>query len=118
MCRLFLNPNVITASFTGSSSLTRCPLVPLQLKAVHEQLTALSQGPIVKPKKKKEKKDKKKKKKVEKEKHRRIEEEVTPIRPVKPPKITKTPKTKGSRAVSVPVMPIKKAPSKKNNKSK
>uniref|UniRef100_A0A3Q2DAJ8 Bromodomain-containing protein 2 n=1 Tax=Cyprinodon variegatus TaxID=28743 RepID=A0A3Q2DAJ8_CYPVA len=40
-----------------------------QLRAVHEQLAALSQGPIVKPKKKrekKEKKEKKKKKKIEK----------------------------------------------------
>ncbi|XP_061677180.1 bromodomain-containing protein 2b isoform X4 [Syngnathoides biaculeatus] len=34
-----------------------------QLRAVHEQLTALSQGPMVKPKKKREKKDKKEKKK-------------------------------------------------------
>ncbi|XP_028851679.1 bromodomain-containing protein 3b isoform X2 [Denticeps clupeoides] len=34
-----------------------------QLKAVHEQLAALSQGPVSKPKKKKEKKDKEKKKK-------------------------------------------------------
>lgn len=33
---------------------------------MHEQLAALSQGPIVKPKKKKEKKEKKKKKKLEK----------------------------------------------------
>ncbi|XP_051513654.1 bromodomain-containing protein 3b isoform X7 [Myxocyprinus asiaticus] len=38
-----------------------------QLKAVHEQLAALSQGPVSKPKKKKEKKEKEKKKK-EKEK--------------------------------------------------
>uniref|UniRef100_A0A3P9JNU4 Bromodomain-containing protein 2 n=1 Tax=Oryzias latipes TaxID=8090 RepID=A0A3P9JNU4_ORYLA len=37
-----------------------------QLRAVHEQLAALSQGPIIKPKKKKEKKDRKKKKKLEK----------------------------------------------------
>uniref|UniRef100_A0A3Q4IB24 Bromodomain-containing protein 2 n=1 Tax=Neolamprologus brichardi TaxID=32507 RepID=A0A3Q4IB24_NEOBR len=88
-----------------------------QLKAVHEQLTALSQGPITKPKKKKDKKDKKKKKKVEKEKHRRIEEEVTPVRPPKTPKMTKTPKSK-SKSVPCPVMPMKKAPSKKNNKSK
>ena len=90
--------------------------VSLQLKAVHEQLTALSQGPIVKPKKKKDKKDKKKKKKtVEKEKHRRIEEEEPPpIRPPKTPKITKPPKTKSKSAVACPVIPIKKAPSKKN----
>ncbi|KAM3911137.1 bromodomain-containing protein 2 isoform 1-T1 [Leptodactylus fuscus] len=39
-----------------------------QLRAVHEQLAALSQGPISKPKKKKEKKEKKKKKKSEKKK--------------------------------------------------
>lgn len=37
-----------------------------QLRAVHEQLAALSQGPIVKPKKKKEKKEKKEKKKKKK----------------------------------------------------
>lgn len=86
-----------------------------QLKAVHEQLTALSQGPIVKPKKKKEKKDKKKKKKVEK--HRRIEEEI--VRPPKTPKMSKSSKTpKGNKAISCPVMPAKKTQSKKNNKSK
>lgn len=95
-----------------------CLSFSLQLKAVHEQLTALSQGPIVKPKKKKEKKDKKKKKKVEKEKHRKIEEEVTPVRPPKTPKITKTPKPKTNRGTPGPVVPVKKAPSKKNNKSK
>lgn len=87
---------------------------------MHEQLTALSQGPIIKPKKKKEKKDKKKKKKVEKEKekekHRRMEEDLLPPpKPVKTPKVIKTPKTKSSRpAVGAPVNPVKKAPSKKN----
>ncbi|XP_075042575.1 bromodomain-containing protein 2 isoform X2 [Mixophyes fleayi] len=39
-----------------------------QLRAVHEQLAALSQGPISKPKKKREKKEKKKKKKSDKRK--------------------------------------------------
>ncbi|KAL2092330.1 hypothetical protein ACEWY4_012128 [Coilia grayii] len=39
-----------------------------QLKAVHEQLAALSQGPVSKPKKKKEKKEKEKKKQREKDK--------------------------------------------------
>lgn len=92
------------------------PSVCPQLKAVHEQLTALSQGPIVKTKKKKEKKDKKKKKKVEKEKHRKVEEEVPPIRPPKTPKITKTPKPKNNRPVACPVIPMKKAPSKKASK--
>lgn len=37
-----------------------------QLRAMHEQLAALSQGPIIKPKKKKEKKEKKEKKKKKK----------------------------------------------------
>uniref|UniRef100_A0A8C5QAR6 Bromodomain-containing protein 2 n=1 Tax=Leptobrachium leishanense TaxID=445787 RepID=A0A8C5QAR6_9ANUR len=39
-----------------------------QLRAVHEQLAALSQGPISKPKRKKERKEKKKKKKSDKKK--------------------------------------------------
>ncbi|XP_024152915.1 bromodomain-containing protein 2a isoform X1 [Oryzias melastigma] len=89
-----------------------------QLKAVHEQLTALSQGPIVKPKKKKEKKDRKKKKRVEKDRHRRIEEDLTPIRPPKAPKTTKSSKTKSNRGMDCPVMPMKKTQSKKNSKSK
>lgn len=51
-----------------------------QLKAVHEQLAALSQAPVNKPKKKKEKKEKEKKKKdkdkdKDKEKHRAKSEE-------------------------------------------
>ncbi|XP_030053115.1 bromodomain-containing protein 2 isoform X1 [Microcaecilia unicolor] len=46
-----------------------------QLRAVHEQLAALSQGPTSKPKKKKEKKEKKKKKKSEKRKGKGDEEE-------------------------------------------
>nr|DBA20465.1 TPA: hypothetical protein GDO54_017241 [Pyxicephalus adspersus] len=45
-----------------------------QLRAVHEQLAALSQGPISKPKKKKEKKEKKKKKKSDKRKVKDDEE--------------------------------------------
>lgn len=50
----------------------------LQLKAVHEQLAALSQAPVNKPKKKKEKKEKEKKKKdkeKDKEKHKVKSEE-------------------------------------------
>ncbi|XP_026107838.1 bromodomain-containing protein 3-like isoform X7 [Carassius auratus] len=42
---------------------TRLAELQEQLKAVHEQLAALSQGPVSKPKKKKEKKEKEKKKK-------------------------------------------------------
>ncbi|XP_007564370.1 bromodomain-containing protein 2a isoform X1 [Poecilia formosa] len=88
-----------------------------QLKAVHEQLTALSQGPIVKPKKKKEKKDKKKKKKVEK--HRRMDEEIVSVKPPKTPKMSKSSKTtKSNKGISCPVMPVKKTQSKKTNKSK
>lgn len=48
------------------------PCLPPQLRAVHEQLAALSQGPVSKPKKKREKK---KKKKLEKHKGRGGDEE-------------------------------------------
>lgn len=48
------------------------PCLPPQLRAVHEQLAALSQGPVSKPKKKREKK---KKKKSEKHKGRGGDEE-------------------------------------------
>ncbi|XP_035246633.1 bromodomain-containing protein 3-like isoform X5 [Anguilla anguilla] len=51
-----------------------------QLKAVHEQLAALSQAPVSKPKKKKEKEKKKKEK--DKEKHKaKAEEEKKPKQP-------------------------------------
>ena len=93
-----------------------------QLKAVHEQLAALSQGPIVKPKRKKEKKDKKKKKKPEKHRGSRVPvEEDMPIRPPKTPKVTKTskmpktPKTKSSKGGSTQG---KRGTGKKSNKSK
>ncbi|KAK6327441.1 hypothetical protein J4Q44_G00030860 [Coregonus suidteri] len=90
-----------------------------QLKAVHEQLAALSQGPIVKPKRKKDKKDKKKKKKKKTEKHRGsrvpVEEDI-PIRPPKTPKVTKMPKTpKSSKGGSTQG---KRSTGKKSNKSK
>ncbi|XP_066580641.1 bromodomain-containing protein 2a isoform X2 [Amia ocellicauda] len=72
-----------------------------QLRAVHEQLAALSQGPICKPKRKREKKEKKKKKKPEK--HRggrggrgRVGEREEGGE--RPPKSAKTPKA--SRAAS------------------
>ncbi|XP_026994252.1 bromodomain-containing protein 3b isoform X9 [Tachysurus fulvidraco] len=56
---------------------TRLAELQEQLKAVHEQLAALSQGPVSKPKKKKEKKEKDKKKKdKEKDKAKaKVEEE-------------------------------------------
>ncbi|XP_066436361.1 bromodomain-containing protein 3 isoform X2 [Eleutherodactylus coqui] len=74
------------------------------LKAVHEQLAALSQAPVNKPKKKKEKKEKEKKKKdkekeKEKEKHKMKTEEEKKIKTAQPAK---------------PVPP-KKAPAKKAN---
>uniref|UniRef100_A0A3B3Q750 Bromodomain-containing protein 2 n=1 Tax=Paramormyrops kingsleyae TaxID=1676925 RepID=A0A3B3Q750_9TELE len=63
-----------------------------QLRAVHEQLAALSQAPIVKPKKKRDKKEKKKKKKSE---NRRGDGAVE-----KPPKAAKISKSKSSRSAS------------------
>ncbi|XP_033923274.1 bromodomain-containing protein 3 isoform X1 [Melopsittacus undulatus] len=81
---------------------TRLAELQEQLKAVHEQLAALSQAPVNKPKKKKEKKEKEKKKKdkeKEKEKHKvKAEEE-------KKPKVAQPPKQ----------APQKKAPAKKAN---
>ncbi|KAM5300347.1 bromodomain-containing protein 3 isoform 1-T1 [Ctenodactylus gundi] len=57
------------------------------LKAVHEQLAALSQAPVNKPKKKKEKKDKEKKKKdKDKEKHRAKPEEERKAKAAPPAK--------------------------------
>ncbi|PNI68665.1 BRD3 isoform 2 [Pan troglodytes] len=73
-----------SSSDSGSSDseeerATRLAELQEQLKAVHEQLAALSQAPVNKPKKKKEKKEKEKKKKdkeKEKEKHKvKAEEE-------------------------------------------
>ncbi|CAI9563511.1 unnamed protein product [Staurois parvus] len=85
---------------------TRLAELQEQLKAVHEQLAALSQAPVNKPKKKKEKKEKEKKKKdkdkekeKEKEKHKVKTEEEKKIKPAQPAK---------------PVPP-KKAPTKKAN---
>uniref|UniRef100_A0A3B3Q5L2 Bromodomain-containing protein 2 n=1 Tax=Paramormyrops kingsleyae TaxID=1676925 RepID=A0A3B3Q5L2_9TELE len=80
-----------------------------QLRAVHEQLAALSQAPIVKPKKKRDKKEKKKKKKSE---NRRGDGAVE-----KPPKAAKISKSKSSRSASSST-PGKKAASKKSGKSK
>ncbi|GAB1286137.1 Bromodomain-containing protein 3 [Apodemus speciosus] len=74
-----------SSSDSGSSDseeerATRLAELQEQLKAVHEQLAALSQAPVNKPKKKKEKKEKEKKKKdkdkdKEKEKHKAKSEE-------------------------------------------
>ncbi|OCT65325.1 hypothetical protein XELAEV_18041566mg [Xenopus laevis] len=83
---------------------TRLAELQEQLKAVHEQLAALSQAPVNKPKKKKEKKEKEKKKKdkdkdKEKEKHKvKMEEEkkVKVAQPAKPVPPKKAPAKKAS----------------------
>ncbi|KAK3524142.1 hypothetical protein QTP70_018232 [Hemibagrus guttatus] len=72
---------------------TRLAELQEQLKAVHEQLAALSQAPVSKPKKKKEKKDKDKKKKDNKLNKAKLEDDkkakasqlVKPTQPKKAP---------------------------------
>ncbi|XP_037653312.1 bromodomain-containing protein 3 [Choloepus didactylus] len=94
-----------SSSDSGSSDseeerATRLAELQEQLKAVHEQLAALSQAPVNKPKKKKEKKEKEKKKKdKEKEKHKAKAEEEKKAKVVPPAKQA----------------PPKKAPTKKAN---
>lgn len=78
------------------------PVLP-QLKAVHEQLAALSQAPVNKPKKKKEKKEKEKKKKdkeKEKEKHKVKAEEDKKPKVAQPPKQTQQKKAPAKKANS------------------
>ncbi|KAL0166996.1 hypothetical protein M9458_038840, partial [Cirrhinus mrigala] len=88
------------------------------MRAVHEQLAALSSTPIIKPKKKKEKKDKKKKKKPEKHKRgRSIMEEEVLVRPPKTPKLSKTPKSRSNSKAATSTQG-KKGSNKKSNKSK
>ncbi|KAG8536640.1 hypothetical protein GDO81_025963 [Engystomops pustulosus] len=76
------------------------------MKAVHEQLAALSQAPVNKPKKKKEKKEKEKKKKdkeKEKEKHKMKTEEEKKMKaaqPAKPVPPKKAPAKKANSATS------------------
>ncbi|XP_058842955.1 bromodomain-containing protein 3-like isoform X8 [Acipenser ruthenus] len=77
-----------------------------QLKAVHEQLAALSQAPVSKPKKKKEKKEKEKEKKKkdkekDKEKHNKVkvEEEKKP-KSTQPAKQTQQKKAPAKKANS------------------
>lgn len=74
-----------------------------QLKAVHEQLAALSQAPVNKPKKKKEKKEKEKKKKDkdrEKEKHKAKPEEDKKARGAPPAKQAPQKKAPAKKASS------------------
>ncbi|KAF5915662.1 hypothetical protein HPG69_017531 [Diceros bicornis minor] len=96
-----------SSSDSGSSDseeerATRLAELQEQLKAVHEQLAALSQAPVNKPKRKKEKKEKEKKKKdkeKDKERHRAKSEDEK--------KAKAAPPTKQA--------PPKKAPAKKAN---
>nr|XP_023395956.1 bromodomain-containing protein 2 isoform X2 [Loxodonta africana] len=68
-----------------------------QLRAVHEQLAALSQGPISKPKRKREKKEKKKKRKSEKHRGRAgVDEDDKGPRASRPPQPKKSKKASGS----------------------
>ncbi|XP_064227282.1 bromodomain-containing protein 2-like [Aotus nancymaae] len=67
-----------------------------QLRAIHEQLAALSQGPISKPKRKREKREKKKRKA---EKHREragADEDDKGLQAPRPPQPKKSKKTSGS----------------------
>ncbi|XP_060791441.1 bromodomain-containing protein 3a isoform X2 [Neoarius graeffei] len=72
-----------------------------QLKAVHEQLAALSQAPVSKPKKKKEKKDKDKKKKDNKLNKGKLEEDkkAKAGQPAKPTQQKKAPARKANSTV-------------------
>ncbi|XP_040180012.1 bromodomain-containing protein 3 isoform X3 [Rana temporaria] len=104
----------------------------LQLKAVHEQLAALSQAPVNKPKKKKEKKekerekekkkkDKDKEKEKEKEKHKvKTEEEkkIKPAQPVKPvpPKKAPTKKANSTTTTTTASTTVAPAPNSKQPK--
>ncbi|XP_072841154.2 LOW QUALITY PROTEIN: bromodomain-containing protein 3 [Pogona vitticeps] len=83
---------------------TRLAELQEQLKAVHEQLAALSQAPVNKPKKKKEKKEKEKKKK---EKEKEKEKEKQKVKAEEEKKAKAAPPAK-------PAQP-KKAPAKKAN---
>ncbi|XP_026574972.1 bromodomain-containing protein 3 isoform X5 [Pseudonaja textilis] len=90
---------------------TRLAELQEQLKAVHEQLAALSQAPVNKPKKKKEKKEKEKKKKEkEKEKHKAKAEEEKKAKaapPAKAPQQKKAPAKKANSTVPVNRQPKK-----------
>ncbi|XP_078006091.1 bromodomain-containing protein 3 isoform X3 [Phascolarctos cinereus] len=84
---------------------TRLAELQEQLKAVHEQLAALSQAPVNKPKKKKEKKEKEKKKKdkekeKEKEKHKVKAEEEKKTKVAQPTKQTQQKKAPAKKANS------------------
>ncbi|VTJ54347.1 Hypothetical predicted protein [Marmota monax] len=97
-----------SSSDSGSSDseeerATRLAELQEQLKAVHEQLAALSQAPVNKPKKKKEKKEKEKKKKDkdrEKEKHKAKPEEEKKAKGIPPAKQAPQKKAPAKKASS------------------
>ncbi|XP_009003316.1 bromodomain-containing protein 3 isoform X1 [Callithrix jacchus] len=94
-----------SSSDSGSSDseeerATRLAELQEQLKAVHEQLAALSQAPVNKPKKKKEKKEKKKDKEKEKEKHRVKAEEEKKAKVAPPAKQAQQKKAPAKKANS------------------
>uniref|UniRef100_A0A673IC05 Bromodomain-containing protein 3-like n=1 Tax=Sinocyclocheilus rhinocerous TaxID=307959 RepID=A0A673IC05_9TELE len=72
---------------------TRLAELQEQLKAVHEQLAALSQGPVSKPKKKKEKEKKKKDKEKDKDKNKVKVEDDKKAKSSQPNKQTQQKKT-------------------------
>ncbi|XP_042634798.1 bromodomain-containing protein 3-like isoform X5 [Cyprinus carpio] len=78
---------------------TRLAELQEQLKAVHEQLAALSQAPVSKPKKNKEKKEKDKKKKENKHNKSKPEEKGKPGQPPKPAQQKKGPARKANSTV-------------------
>ncbi|TEA29668.1 hypothetical protein DBR06_SOUSAS510263 [Sousa chinensis] len=81
---------------------TRLAELQEQLKAVHEQLAALSQAPVNKPKRKKEKKEKKKKDK-DKERHKAKSEEDKKAKVAPPAKQAQQKKAPAKKANSATV---------------
>ncbi|XP_054583749.1 bromodomain-containing protein 3 isoform X3 [Eptesicus fuscus] len=81
---------------------TRLAELQEQLKAVHEQLAALSQAPVNKPKRKKEKKEKKERKK-DKERHKARPEDDRKAKAAPPPRQAppKKPPTKKASSTTV-----------------
>ncbi|XP_049629593.1 bromodomain-containing protein 3 [Suncus etruscus] len=107
-----------SSSDSGSSDseeerATRLAELQEQLKAVHEQLAALSQAPVNKPKRKKEKKEKEKKRKdkdKDKERHKAKSEEdrkARPVPPARPAPQKKAPAKKASSSTAAGRQPKK-----------
>uniref|UniRef100_A0A8C9UNK5 Bromodomain containing 3 n=1 Tax=Spermophilus dauricus TaxID=99837 RepID=A0A8C9UNK5_SPEDA len=96
-------PRGMGSSGSEEERATRLAELQEQLKAVHEQLAALSQAPVNKPKKKKEKKEKEKKKKDkdrEKEKHKTKPEEEKKAKGIPPAKQAPQKKAPAKKASS------------------